>query len=363
MICGPNGAGKTGVLESISLLTPGRGFRASHFAEICTHQSEVVAVPPWQSRFVFSDDTSIICSYDIQKKRKQLCRDDGTAINSQDLLEKMRILWLVPEMDGLFLESSSTRRRFLDRMVYSFFPWHAENCAKYNHYLKSRLRLLKDGCFDDVWLRGIEHSLASLALDIACARVMIAQIVGSQMGKLPIELLPATMRVNGSIEEIVMNFITNLDDVDLIDFWANLSCMKEYQECAGWIQNKFQTHRAIDNKAKQSTFGIHRSDMIVAAFEKKLNAKFCSTGEQKILLLTLLLGHAIKLDQHLRQNKHLEARMILLLDDALAYLDESKQIGIVSAICKLNAQVFITTSDKNCPTTIGRAASKMQLIG
>ncbi len=362
VFCAPNGSGKTSVIEAISLLIPGRGFRASNFAEICTYNQDILGQVPWQSRFVLDDGSSLVCSYQIEKKRKHLCRDDDTLINAQDLLEKMRILWLVPEMDSLFIESSAVRRRFLDRMVYSFFPWHATNCAKYNHYLKSRLRLLKAGCVDDVWLRGIESSLSVLALNIACARVIIAQIVSLQMENLPADLLGATMKISGAIEAIVMELVPNLDNTDLLDFCSSLSDKVEYQEILALIQSKFQNHRTIDSKVKQSTFGIHRSDIIVHLSHNNLNAKFCSTGEQKILLLTLLLGHSIRLDNYLRQNKQLDARMVLLLDDALAYLDKSRQASIITALDKLNAQVFLTTSDVNHAETIKAIIPRTQLV-
>jgi DNA replication and repair protein RecF len=302
-IFGPNGAGKTNILEAVSLLSPGRGLRRARVEEMA-RQPEALG---WKISAVLR---SLRLVHEIETwaegaQGRQVRIDDKAA--TQVMLGRIaRVLWLVPAMDRLWLEGADGRRRFLDRMTMSFEPGHAEAVLGYEKAMRERNRLLKDMVSDAAWYGALEGQMAEAAAVIEANRAAaVARLMAAQDGaetafpRADLALInPET--VEGPLAEI----------------WA--------------------TGRRRDMAAGRTLAGPHRADMTATFAAKGVAADQCSTGEQKALLISLILANARALAADFG------APPILLLDEVAAHLDAGRRAALYDEICGLGAQAFMT---------------------
>lgn len=242
---------------------------------------------------------------------KRTLRADGEKLKSQsELTQYLSVLWQIPQMDGLFLAGASERRRFLDRLVYGFDPAHAKQVATYEHAMRERNRLLKDNINDAAWLDTLERNMAEAAMMIHDARAHMIVQLNETMQASSTGFPKAELSLEGAME-------SNADD------WITL----------------FASRRAIDAGAGRATRGVHRAELQAIHSFKKMPAALCSTGEQKALLLAILLAHA-------RSKYELTAAPpILLLDEVVAHLDATRREELFAEIHALGVQAWLTGTD------------------
>jgi DNA replication and repair protein RecF len=330
VLTGPNGTGKTNLLEAISLLAPGRGLRGAKLTEI-GRRRDAADDPPrpasgWAvAAFVTTchGAVRIGTGFDIGQGagERRVVRIDGEAARSQAALgERLAVVWLTPPMDRLFLEGAGGRRRFLDRLVLALDPAHASRVAAYDHALRERSRLLREGIADAAWLAALEEVMAEQGVAVAAARreavKRLDRVCAETEGPFP----RARLQLVGVVDEW-------LDAMPALATEAKLAAA-----LAADRQNDAQTGGA--------TVGPHRSDLRVSLAEKGVAAELASTGEQKALLISILLAHA-RLQRALRGETPL-----LLLDEIAAHLDASRRAALFEALVALDTQVWLTGTDE-----------------
>lgn len=330
VLYGPNGAGKTNVLEAVSLLSPGRGLRTARNIEM---QRQAGAKAWAVSACVENESTTIQIGTGIDPaSEKRLVRIQGEAVKSQSALsDYVSCVWLTPQMDRLFIDSSGHRRRFLDRLVFSFDPGHAGRVSRYENALSQRSKLLKDGRGDATWLNALEAQIAETGIAIAAARLDFVQRLQSACDKEEGEHFPrARLHVTGSIEELLRN-ATALEVEDMFKY-------------------QLQSSRERDSVTGGAATGPHKSDLSVIFAAKNMPADQCSTGEQKALLIGIILAHA-----HLIKAER-GAPPILLLDEVAAHLDENRRTALYKILGDTGGQVWLTGTDENLFTPVRNTA-------
>jgi DNA replication and repair protein RecF len=303
---GPNGAGKTNILEAVSLLVPGRGLRRSAFSEMANrHGSGGFAIS------ADLDGSRLGTAVQPETPGRRQVQINGAKATINDLAEWLAILWLTPAMDRLFTDGASGRRRFLDRLVLALEPGHALASSRYENALRQRNRMLSEGQGDAGWFDAIEASMAEYGAAIAAARRRTIEQLAVQllhMPNLPFARPSMVLEQNG-LEE------------------------------AASLQKLWQSERGRDRAAGRTLQGPHRADLIVSHAANSMPASSCSTGEQKALLLSLILAHA-HLVKQLRG-----APPLLLLDEVAAHLDPARRADLFALLSETGGQVWMTGTE------------------
>ncbi|HSR71329.1 MAG TPA: DNA replication/repair protein RecF [Kiloniellales bacterium] len=345
VLTGPNGAGKTNLLEAISFLAPGRGLRRARLAEI-EHRTEYEptngagsrARMPWAvAATVVTPDgprelgTGRDPAAEPNGRERRLIRIDGApARGQQSLSEILALVWLTPQMDGLFREGATGRRRFLDRLVYGFDPAHAGRVGAYEQALRERARLLRTGQADPAWLSALEEGLAGRGVAIAAARratvARLAEACAGGTGAFPV----AELALAGEVEAW-------LDEVPALDAEERL-------------RERLAAVRGEDAETGGAALGPHRSDLLVRHVGRDQPAELCSTGEQKALLIAIVLAHARLLAAQRG------APPVLLLDEVAAHLDPARRQALYDEILGLGAQAWLTGTEPAIFAEFGTAA-------
>jgi DNA replication and repair protein RecF len=318
---GANGAGKTNVLEAISLLSPGRGLRTAKMGEIQKQDGAA----PWA---VFSDiesqgvEAQIGTGADKESGKRMVRINGATARGQSALAEYLACVWLTPQMDRLFLDSSSHRRRFLDRLVFAFDPGHSGRVTRYENAMRQRSRLLQEGKNDPAWLTGLESQMAETGVAIAAARREFIERLQRACDKSEHEFFPrAELSPRGALEELLAS-VPALEVEEMFTYQLAQS-------------------RGIDMRTGGAASGPHKSDLHVKYAAKNMAADQCSTGEQKALLIGIILAHS----RLIAAEKG--APPILLLDEVAAHLDEQRRAALYELLMDLGGQVWLTGTDKN----------------
>ncbi|MDF1634245.1 DNA replication/repair protein RecF [Mycoplana sp. MJR14] len=332
VLTGANGAGKTNLMEAVSFLTPGRGLRRAAYADVAREGapggfSVFAAIDGMQGEVEIGTGTE--AGEEGQSRRLRL---NGTAARSVDeLLEHLRVVWLTPSMDGLFTGASSDRRRFLDRLVLSLDPDHGRRAADFDKAMRGRNRLLSEPRPDARWLDALELQMAEIGVAMALAR---RELVGLLAG------IVEAARDEGPFPSAAMALSGFLDD--------------ELDRPAYEIEEVYaamlRDGRFRDAAAGRTLDGPHRVDLMIRHREKDMDAARCSTGEQKALLVGMVLAHA-----------GLVAGMtghapILLLDEISAHLDEGRRAALFDRVDALGGQAFMTGTDRAMFEALGDRA-------
>jgi DNA replication and repair protein RecF len=259
-------------------------------------------------------------------------RLNGTPVKSVDeLTDHLRVSWLTPSMDGLFTGPSADRRRFLDRLVLSLDPAHGRRAGDFERAMRGRNRLLSEGRFDPAWLSGIETQMAALGIAMAAARQEMLGLLKSLIAARAEETAfpTASLTLSGFMDDDFHRPAADLED----EYLALL-----------------RDNRHRDAAAGRTLEGPHRADLMVRHAEKDMDAGRCSTGEQKALLVGLILAHA-----------QLTANMtgyapVLLLDEIAAHLDEGRRAALFDLVHGLGGQSFMTGTDAAMFTALGERA-------
>lgn len=321
VLYGPNGAGKTNVLEALSLFSPGRGLRGVKPLEMQNNS----APNAWGVAAELSTTYGpVALGTGIDPKaEKRVIRINGENAKSQAmLLEHLSLVWLTPQMDRLFIDSASHRRKFLDRLIYAFDPAHSGRVTRYENAMRQRSKLLKDGNNEDVWLTGLEAQMAETGVAIAAARLHFVEDLSAACQVQDSPSFPRSLlSVSGTVEEL-------LGAAPAVEVEA----MFAYQ---------LKQSRAQDAVSGGAATGPHKSDLLVTYAAKNMAAEHCSTGEQKALLIGIILAHS-RLIKEARG-----AAPILLLDEVAAHLDEDRRAALYDVLESFGAQVWLTGTDRN----------------
>mgnify|MGYP000303631241 CR=1 FL=1 len=324
ILTGPNGAGKTNVLEAISLLMPGRGIRRARIAELKNIKASPAEYWAVSSKLNTPFGPTQIGTGQHPDQDGRMIRIDGIDQKSQTpLAEISAIVWLTPQMDGLFLDSPSVRRRFLDRMVSNFNPKHQSHTSKYDKLLRERSSILKtQRAPDPHWLSALETQIAEMGIAIAAARHLFCERLEQAIERLKIDESDfpfPRVEIHGLIDD----FLKENPAVDAEEFF----------------KQRLSESRQIDSYTGGAQDGTHKSDFRVYHKGMNMPAENCSTGEQKGLLVKLILGQAalVKAERGFPP--------LLLLDDIAAHLDARRRDILFETILGLDCQSWMTGTD------------------
>ncbi len=316
-LVGPNGAGKTNILEAISFLAPGKGLRRARGAE----PERRGGAQAWAvAARVTKGGDEIRLGTGRGAGDKRILRVDGKPVRGQqDFAAAIAVVWLTPEMDRLFADGPGARRRFLDRLVYGFDPEHAGRVAAYEHSMRERARLLGEGRGDETWLASLEDSLARHGIAIAIARgqtvARLSRACRANVGAFP----APDLALAGEMETLVAEMPALAAEDRARDILA--------------------ARRASDAESGTTGFGPHRADLTARWAAKDQPAGALSTGEQKALLISLVLAYARELAAERG------APPVLLLDEICAHLDPSRRLALFDELDALGAQYWATGAD------------------
>lgn len=323
VLCGPNGIGKTNLLEAVSLLSPGRGLRGARLVSMLRKIELCSAAESWAVsatlRRAPEDEWQIGAGYMPAAPGAQPRRVfhlNGAPADAAELAELVPVLWLTPAMDRLFLEGAQLRRRFLDRLVFALVPSHARKSARYERALSDRLRLLREGTRRGNWLDALEKTMAEDGVAINAARQELIDLLNAELN---------ARRAEGAFPCAHLSLAGEAGDV---------SC-----DPAGLMQ-LFATSRQRDAESGRTNSGPHTADLEVQHAGKNSDARDCSTGEQKALLISIVLA-----DAWLKRKRHGVAPM-LLLDEIAAHLDAQRRAALFEELLALNSQAWLTGTDR-----------------
>ena len=311
ILTGENGAGKTNILEAVSLLTPGRGLRGATLSEMA--RSDGPGGFAIGARL--GADVDIGTGTLATAPERRQVRINGAEKSASALGEWLSVLWLTPAMDRLFLESAGGRRRFLDRLVLAREPGHAAHSNRYEAAPRARKKLLADpDGADPAWLAALEAGMAEHGAAIAEARDRIVAALGERLATQPQgPFARAGIALTG---------------------WTAAS-----GDAQAALAAELRNGRGRDAAAGRALAGPHRSDLAVTHLDKAMPAELCSTGEQKALLLGIILAHADLIAEARG------ARPILLLDEVAAHLDPSRRAALFDRLAAAGGQVWMTGTE------------------
>lgn len=315
---GSNGAGKTNILEAVSLLVPGRGLRRAAMSDM------VRAGGGGGFAIVAEASGNVIgtgVSAEQPERRKVRVNESNASINS--LAEWLSVIWLTPAMDRLFADGAAARRRFLDRLVLALNPQHARHSSRYEKAMQQRNKLLSGAVSaDPLWLDAIEQQMAESAYAIQAARTGLVVALRNQLERTP----------SGPFAVPLISLVdkAGASEGDLAAIWRK--------------------GRSRDAAAGRTLVGPHRADLDVMHMDSGQRAEQCSTGEQKALLLSLILAHAALV------SAQRQAPPILLLDEVAAHLDPSRRAALFGLLAETGAQVWMTGTEPELFNGIGPSA-------
>ncbi len=342
VLVGPNGAGKTNILEAISFLAPGRGLRRATLDEVAFSEGDgswAVSAEIEGAVGLATLGTGIEAPHGDEQPSTRLYRiDREPAGSAADFAEHLRIIWLTPAMDGLFAGPASERRRFLDRLVLAVDASHSSRVSALERALRSRNRLLEDAKADAHWLDAIEHETAELAVAVAALRaetVRRLQTALSASQGAAASFPFAEIALKGWMEEAALS------------------------QPASEVEQRYRTilreGRPRDAAAGRTLDGPHLTDLQVIYGPKGIPAADASTGEQKAILIRLVLAHGALLAG---MTGHAP---LLLLDEVVAHLDPGRRLALFEALGELGAQVWMTGADPQAFADIGADAQMVDI--
>jgi len=327
VLTGSNGAGKTNLLEALSLLAPGRGLRRAKLEEMARRLPDQAASDAAQAGWAVAArlDTAhgplaIGTGLEPASTSRRAVRIGGVPASSQLALgQHVAAVWLTPQLDRLFAESAGGRRRFLDRMVTGFDPDHAGRAAAYENAMRQRARLLSEGRADAAWLAALEDTMARHGIAVAIARQEIVARL-DQASRLGVGPFPrGALALKGEV-----------------DTWVAQMAAVDAEEK---LRAALAASRRSDGESGGAAIGPHRSDLQVVHLDRGRPAAECSTGEQKALLVAMVLAHA-RLASIARG-----APPLLLLDEIAAHLDRTRLKALFDELVALGAQAWMSGTD------------------
>ena len=330
VLTGPNGAGKTNLLEAVSFLAPGRGLRGARLFEV-----DRTGGGPWAVAARLEDRSGTLeigtgRMAEAERERRAIRINGAPAASQAALAEVVSAIWLTPDMDRLLQDGAAARRRFLDRLVLAEDPAHAGQVASHGHAQRERARLLREGRFDPAWLGALERRAAAAGVAVAAARRLAIAGLGAALEHEPGGFLRPELAVVGEVEA-------------WLDEQPALEVETRYAEALA-------AGRREDAESGTTAVGPHRSDLVVRHRSSGRLARDCSTGQQKALLVSIVLAAA-----RLRAAQG-DRLPVLLLDEVAAHLDPERRADLFDELSGLGAQVWLTGTDAALFASLGARA-------
>lgn len=326
IIYGKNGIGKTNILEALSFLTAGKGMLGANIGDVLRIVDKPTINYNWTIFANIEDnniaDTIAIYSENDNNTLKKKIKINGNIVRSQEELNKiLNVIWLTPDMQTLFIDEKSNRRKFLDRIVYIVDNNHSSRINKYEFLVKERMKILQDSKkFDEHWLTVLEEKIAETGISIAVARNQVIRHLNRILVNYDFNFPKFIITIDGKFENLLLDNITSMQ------------AEEEFRKI-------LRDNRQQDNETKRTTEGVHKSDLRLFYQTKNMDAQFCSTGEQKLFLISFTILKALLCKE---LNK---PQPIILLDEVFSYLDKNKKLELFNELLKLNVQSFITGTD------------------
>lgn len=321
VLTGSNGSGKTNLLEAISMLVPGRGLRRAALGDLQNQKTSEPWAVATELRTVFGP-MSIGTGRDPENVDgdRRIVHIDGKSARSQNALaEHVVMTWITPEMDRLLAEGPGMRRKFVDRLAYSFDPAHSGRVQRYEKAMRERMRLLREGIADAAWLNALEDEMAQTGVAIAAARRHMIHQLQTAIAETSSVFPRADLALHGIAEEALQD------------------------QPALLVEDKIRAAlartRGEDAQSGTCATGPHRSDLLVTHRAKNAPAHLCSTGEQKALLIAIMIAYLRTL------TRSRNVTPIFLLDDIAAHLDDIRRDALFEEILALNVQAWLTGTD------------------
>jgi DNA replication and repair protein RecF len=318
-VSGPNGAGKTNLLEAISMLSPGRGLRGAALEEL-TRRGD----PGWRVRALAAapgGPWEIVTGADGPGRRVEI---DGKAAPQARLASALRILWLTPSLDRLWLDAPAERRRFLDRAAMSLIPGQVQAALAYERALRERNRLIREAVRDPSWFAAVEAQMATNGARLRDNRRAAIETLAAAQAPGPFPSAALALDASGP-------------------------------DGAEALAAALAEGRGRDAAAGRSLLGPHRDDLLARHAAKGAPARLCSTGEQKALLLALTLANARAVAAAAG------AAPVLLLDEVAAHLDAARRSALFDAILELGAQAWMTGTEPELFAQLGSRAQRLEV--
>lgn len=359
VLTGPNGAGKTNILEALSFLSPGRGLRGAKLSDVSRLEAGPDFLNPSEApgpteamgrnwavaaRLETPDGTMDLGTGLVggsegetpDQKDRRVVRIDGENSSSPAIFgDILQVAWLTPQMDRLFIEAASGRRRFLDRIVANFHSSHMREVNAYERVMRERNRLLHEGSGDPTWLDALESRMAEHGVAVAAARLDAMDRLATAIENTTSCFPRALLSVDGLLEQgLTQGPAIAVED----DFRATL-----------------KANRSQDGHRGRASMGPHKTDLMVTHRDKAMPAALCSTGEQKALLIGITLASARI------TATSFGAAPILLLDEVVAHLDGTRRAALFDELAALGAQVWLTGTDRILFDELGRDARYYQV--
>lgn len=335
VLYGENGAGKTNLLEAVSLLSPGRGLRRAKLLDLARRESDQVC-DTWAVAAKLGLEDINVGTGGVQgaPNRRQM-RMDGKTVSGPDLAKHISINWLTPAQDRLFTGPASDRRKFFDRLCLIHKPSHGRTFLAYEKSRAERGRLFADGIDDPYWFDALETDMAERGAKIALARWQVLEMLRSEIAaRLGGSFPKAELALEGEAEAL---YAAGAEELEVVEY----------------IKTNLAKDRALDARAGRTLRGIHKSDLLVTHIEKSVAAAHCSTGEQKALLIGLILAHA---------RSQSGRPPLLLLDEVAAHLDEYRRAALIEELLELRTQVFMTGTDANLFSAFAGRAQVFEVV-
>jgi DNA replication and repair protein RecF len=339
VLTGENGAGKTNLLEAVSLFSPGRGLRRAPYSEMAREGAAGGFAVHARLEGPFGDceiGTGTLATGPEDADGARRVRINGApAKSAEEMLEWLRVVWLTPSMDGLFTGPAGDRRRFLDRLVLAIDPAHGKRTLDYERAMRGRNRLLAEGRMDESWLGAIELQMAETGVAIAAARGELLRLATAMIERLPDDSAfpKAELAIVGALEEQIGQ--------------------RPAVEIEEWLRGQLAAGRARDRAAGRTLDGPQRADLLVRHRPKDMPAALCSTGEQKALLVGIVLAHARLTGEMAGMTP------ILLLDEIAAHFDQHRRAALFDILEELGCQVFMTGTE---PALFSALEGKAQFL-
>jgi DNA replication and repair protein RecF len=340
VLIGANGAGKTNLLEAISMLAPGQGLRRVTYTDLARGAGDggwAVSARVHAHPGTVDIGTGLQATNGTSERQNRIVRVNGApAGGTSALSDYLDLAWVTPAMDGLFTGPASERRRFLDRLIVCFDAGYRTRANRFERAMQQRNRLLADGVRDEARFEGLELQMAEMGTAIAAARAEavagLAAIIAERDAREPDSPFPAAaLAIEGALE-------ADLERMAAVDVEETYAIV-------------LRDHRERDRAAGRTLDGPHRSDLLVSHAPKGMPARLCSSGEQKALLLGLVLAHA-----ELVARRHEGVAPILLLDEVTAHLDEARRAALFAEILRLGTQAWMTGTDAQAFAALTREA-------
>ena len=319
-LIGKNGVGKTNILEAISLMQPGRGIRSVSLEDIAYKNCGNFGIHI--NLIKDAEKHEIGSSLNINHSKTRKVKIDGKFISPLTLTEYLGVISLTPLMDKLFIEGASNRRKFIDKITWIFFSTHAKNIKLYEKLIRERNNLLKDNILDKIWFDNIEKQIVKYGSNIISDRLKVIKLLNNEINTNSSNFPKADMVVTGEIE----SKFNNSSDLDLFK--------------DSFLRDLFDT-RSKDSFRGITSIGPHRAELEVRYQEKEILANLCSTGEQKSLLISIILAVAKCYKNYCNLSP------ILLLDEVFAHLDNNKKESLSEEIKNLNVQAFMSGTEES----------------